>query len=498
MRYCKWIFLLLILLVVSVYSSCVKEQIIYDAAPSADLRLPLLLNFNHTPCFLDKNTQTLKYSIDDTTRSLEVLVAFQAHSRVKLNGVYLVNNAINNLGKVTYHTTYQLEFYFENKVDTFQLQFTPLPLVQLILHDHIQDEPKVLSRMIVNDPSSWQEQIDQPIGIEVRGGFSLLKPKKSYGFKPLSSLEMAKETFSSFLGMKSNNRWILDAMYVDKSRVRNKTSFDIWRSLNITTNKHRAIKGELVELFINHESRGIYCLSEKFTPTQLQTTTSSVLYKGMRNMATTQFRAVPHAPANKSYWGDWLQEIPDSGVEVKWDALEQLLHLTVHAQDMVFIDKIDQHLDLDIAIDYYLFINLINGYDNMGENWFFYQENKLGKLLIIPWDMDATWGRSHESEAIPPTWIITNALFERLIELNPKGFKQKLKQRWSYLRSNIFALSRLNSFFDKNLNALQFSNVTEVENRRWNSGLNLSEERIYINQWIQDRLLFLDSHIVNL
>jgi hypothetical protein len=298
--------------------------------------------------------------------------------------------------------------------------------------------------------------------------------------------------------MNSNDSWILDAMYLDESKVRNKTCFDIWRSLNDSQMKHRNIEGHFVELFINHQSIGLYCFAEKFTSTKLNTTTESVFYKGSDNKPNTQFEVLPKGNPNKGHWGDWLQEIPDAKQKITWDSFEELLELAVKKEDIVFMNQIHKELDLDIAIDYYLFINLINGYDNMGKNWMFYQEKKTDLYTIVPWDLDATWGRAHDANKVDYTWTISNHLFDRLITLNPQNFKQRLKQRWTILRSQKFSAAVLIATFKSNFDVIRVSNVEEVERRCWNSSLDLDKEEAYITQWLQNRLSFVDNHIQNL
>ena len=162
------------------------------------------------------------------------------------------------------------------------------------------------------------------------------------------------------------------------------------------------------------------------------------------------------------------------------------------------MNQIHKELDLDIAIDYYLFINLINGYDNMGKNWMFYQEKKTDLYTIVPWDLDATWGRAHDANKVDYTWTISNHLFDRLITLNPQNFKQRLKQRWTILRSQKFSAAVLIATFKSNFDVIRASNVEEVERRCWNSSLDLDKEEAYITQWLQNRLSFVDNHIQNL
>lgn len=478
-------------------ASCSKEQIVYDVNPNPDLELPLLLNFNKTPCFLDMSTQTLKYSIQDTSKTLEVLAEFQAESQVKFNNKPLTNNAINNLGEVTIHKPYLVEIIFEENVDTFFLEFTPFPLVQIIKLDRIKNEPKSLARMLINDNTTNTEVVNTPIGIEWRGSSSLRRPKKAYGFEPLSGMNPAQTQTATFLGMTAGEKWTLDAMYVDRARGRNKLCFELWNSLNDPMqNKHKSVEGKLVELFVNNQSMGLYCLSKKFTSPTLQA--DGLLYEGRDNTPHTEFQEVPKGQTNKSHWGHWQQSDLNKNTGVEWESFESFLRLVVEGTDAAFVSNIDQHLDLDIAIDYYLFINLINGSDNVGKNWFFYQESQQSPFLILPWDMDATCGRNHDGSALWYTTVITNGLFDRLLTLNPNNYRQKLKQRWNALRSQQFSNQNLESMLHKHFQQLHHYQLLETERRKWDSTLDWDIEAAYMKNWFNNRLTFLDSYIAGL
>lgn len=101
----KKIFIILFLLGLSY--SCTKEAVYVDGEPNKNLELPLLLNFNGIPCFLDNTTKTLKYSIsNDVEPNFTVFVDFQNESKILFNGIVLNNHALNNLGTIEANTPY--------------------------------------------------------------------------------------------------------------------------------------------------------------------------------------------------------------------------------------------------------------------------------------------------------------------------------------------------------------------------------------------------------
>lgn len=73
---------------------------------------------------------------------------------------------------------------------------------------------------------------------------------------------------ANVLGIREENSWILDAMAIDRIRMRNRICFDIWNSMSSTPydtgyDNRNGTDGVFVELFLNGEYWGLYCLSDK-------------------------------------------------------------------------------------------------------------------------------------------------------------------------------------------------------------------------------------------
>ena len=62
-----------------------------------------------------------------------------------------------------------------------------------------------------------------------RGASSLKYDKPSYAIKLVDSLGDKVDT--SLLAMRKDNYWILDAMAVDKARMRNRAAMDLWEEI---------------------------------------------------------------------------------------------------------------------------------------------------------------------------------------------------------------------------------------------------------------------------
>lgn len=160
--------------------------------------------------------------------------------------------------------------------DKYTLYFTQLPLIFITATEEIVDEPGVPAkfRMIENNT----REIVEDIRIETRGGWTqYFYSKKSYriGFKNNDSPDVENKDIC-LLNMRLDNKWDLQAMANEPLRMNEKTSFDIWRKINILhyqTSERDAINGcrmKYSELFLNGEYKGIYCVSEPVDRKQLK------------------------------------------------------------------------------------------------------------------------------------------------------------------------------------------------------------------------------------
>lgn len=481
---------LLIALVIFLLS-CKKEKVVFNSDVTTNYEIPLILNFDGKNCLYDESIKVFKYAIDENSLSkFSPFTIFQNYSEIKLNNQSLLNNSVNHFNNLKLNTLYDLEISTAGKVKYFQIIFKSLPLVQIIVVDEIQNNAKILGKMVINYADPSLASLTSYIGIEIRGKYTAGLKKKSYGIKPLGSMNIKDNVVKTFFDdMEANNKWSLDGMYADKSKLRNHISFSLWNSLS-----NVSIKAQYVEVFINNKSFGLYRFGENYTETLLKLGSSAVLYTGIDNTEITKFEEIPSKTPKSVLWKEWEQVYPNPSYEIKWNDFYSMTKLIVTESDNKFIADIGTYLDLDNVIDYYLFMNLCYGYDNVGKNWYFLKRSETEKFKILLWDLDATWGRMHNGSALDYNLLINNQLFERLLELNPDEFKQNMKERWDVLRLNQFSEVQLLALFEEHFVQLNNMNMITNENRIWDLNENLTTEKAYIYSWLQSRLAFLDQH----
>jgi len=500
----RWIVILL-LVVSSILRSCYLEHVLEDPG---EYEKGQVVEFDHIFAFADLTENILLYTLpSDTITSFRPFVQFSNYQSVAINGRELSPDEINDLGEVVVNHPYTVTARNNSGNHTFQLYFTSLPIIQINTESGIVDEPKVVSRA---DIQYTIDDADNPgtmlfttyAGIEIRGRTSAQLDKKSYG------VELWKDTHGNdrsapLLGMRNGEDWILDAMYIDPLRMRNRLSFEVWEKMWSSRDRspwktsHPGIQSEYVELFINHRYMGLYSLSERLDEILInldegEPGSDGVMYKAIDwNGGATAFKTYNSEPAASMRWEGWEQICPDE--RFCWDPLAGLRKAVVLDEDEVFRAKIDTLIDLDCLAEYYLFINLVLAWDNIIKNYFLARYPDGSPFLILPWDLEGSWGIMWDGDPNSTNGLIDNNLYKRLLELDVADFDDMLESKWETYRRSIFRLDSLVAPAIRYVDQLKRSGAIERENRRWkDAGIDMDLELRYLSDWTALRLDYLD------
>lgn len=485
-------------------SSCYKET---EFAPDPN-SISAILTINDKPVSIDQTTKGMLFPIE-SYGEFSGLIEYNERYNIFINDQYVVSGDSYNFNIPTHDSSFSVDIVYQGQHNKYQLEFTLLPIVRIYYnYKKILDEPKgpaVFSLVPVNGKC-----ITEHCGVETRGGTANLKPKKSIGIEFWDDFEYRKEKNQLLLGMYTNDDWMLDAMYIDPSKMRNRVSFDLWEKMqndalgNDLDVLKSTIHGRYVEVFMNDEYHGLYCLSELFDAEHLgitdKTEQTGYLYK---SEGWTDATRIVDAPCIKvdadNHWCGWEQKFPEFEEEGEWKPLYNFVKFVAESSDEQFKNELSQYLVVDQVIDFYLLASIMYGYDNVGKNCYLASESKNMPFYILPWDMDATWGCNHRGEHLGHDKPITPFLLERLVMSDPEGFTHKLKKRYSYLRENLFTLQMLNSMFIKYEKLLVVSGASKRENERWpKNKSDLHTEVGYISEWIECRMDYLDEYFENL
>ena len=414
------------------------------------------------------------------------------------------------------------------------LVLTSLPLVEIEVAGTIVNEPKIGCFVALIDPSGKTNGSQHyfprhKAGIEIRGGMAQGAPKKSYSIEfrsPYSDEEVALGT--ELFGLRDDGDWILDAMYVDKARMRNRLCTDVWNQINsvpyaiMEPKARNGTRGRFVELLLNNTYQGLYCMTERIDRKQLNTDPEEgIIYKGTGWSTATEFISGAASYSNSSdSWSGWELEFRGNqyalaSPAVKWEPLRDLIRFTVESSDDQFIAELPNRFDLNNLADYLLFMNVMGADDNTGKNSFFSFYNRTySQFFITPWDLDGSWGRKwsgskidiRDGEFIGVTGIMRvdsrycrpNAFFMRTLALNPGNFRQILKNRWALHRSGEFTVTRFSERLTAYRALFTESGAWAREQKQWPAnltGITLETEHTFMLNWISNRLLQVDRYV---
>ena len=332
-------------------------------------------------------------------------------------------------------------------------------------------------------------------GITIHGGTSVRFPKQSF------SLSLAVPV--KLLDLRESTHWILNAAFIDRSLMRHKLAYDLFRSLDTPTARRFAVASRFVELVFNGSYHGVYLLMERIDGPLL----------GLRRYGTndvnhaTIYKAVNHG-ANFRQLGHNAYELkdPDPLVDPYWQPLDAFTAFVSGAPEPQFLDPeigIATRVDLGNAIDFHLLVLLADNLDGIDKNFIFARDAALldkpkPPFFFVPWDYDGTFGRNWDATKVSPTGWLSNNLFDRL--MRDPAYNERFARRWKELRNGAFSVKTVQAMIDANVRTLGVAALRNAN--RWQTAaaaypdtLTLQEDAAEMKTWIEARIRWLDSEI---
>jgi hypothetical protein len=391
--------------------------------------------------------------------------------------------------------------------DWYSLFFTRLPVVSIKSSDTIVDEPRVHALFTLTESNGFSLRSD--IGIEYRGATSQMYPKKSYRIEFTTDSTLNTEKDVRLLGMRNDDDWNLQALYIEPLRSQNMVSFELWNELNTLYYKNQepnainGVRSEYVEVFTNGRYMGVFALGERIDRKQLQIRTFNgnirgELYLGVDWHGAVMFDSIQPYDNSERYWAGYNKEYPSE--ITNWGNLYDLKDFVINSNDQVFKSQYAARFDENSALDYLLFINIARANDNRGKNMYVARYTTNSRYFYVPWDLDATFGMQWDGQRDSTNdWIIGNAFVFRLMEDCDDGsFAYKLKQRWNTLKATTLSHEHIMKKFEKYHNYLKSNGVFMREELAWEDYQYSEEHLHYTSDWLQKRIQNLDLRFNNL
>lgn len=401
------------------------------------------------------------------------------------------------------------------------LAFTSLPVVQLrgtFGYDYAAGN-------VTFQEAGMESAAPMAARLKWRGGITngAFRHKRNYKIKFVKADGTKKNR--SFFGLRSDNDWILDAGQVDLARCRNRVATDLW--LDLCTQPYYASeapkalsgsRGDFVEVFLNDRYEGIYSLMECIDRKQMQLadyaddTFHGMLWKTSQWTLATGFggdlpfdNAVADCNGVEVKYPD-----PDDVLPTDYSVLSRAIHFMSAATPEAIADSLDLYFDLPVLVDYFVFLNVIMGVDNLTKNiyWACYDQTLSPRLTLAVWDLDNTFGQlygtdGYKTQGLSPETAFINtwspgSLLGRCDD-HP-WFVTLALNRYRALRPGVLSTDSLQARFTRVFDRFLVSGAARREEQRWSGDsdihgrvLDFRAEHTALLSWIRDRMNHLDS-----
>ena len=410
-----------------------------------------------------------------------------------------------------------------------------LPVLKISFQGRLEtDMEYVNGTMHLTDANGSDIQL--PAKFKTRGATA-----RQYMMKPSLNMKLRTEDYtmeadSALLGMRSCSSWILDAMAIDRICMRNRVAFDIWNEFSrlpypTEFDGRNGIEGRFVELYINEQYYGIYCLTDRINRKLLnlkkvkEQEDGSVLIRGVLYKSGTQdipnqneFCYNEDSTACVIEWHNaWELSYPEEwGGRMAWQPLQDAI-LRGYNKNYV-----KQHFFLENLAEYQLLTMALCISDNWGNKNHFLSIRNINKdindpdptasdrrrFVITPWDMDTSFGGHYEGDGYdgnyvdwPVNTIFNNTPYPYGPICADTDYLSILKERWMEARRGAFSVAsvcqRLEHYRDLFVNSGAWQRMTdhfEKQKSQPKYVLDLAREIAYIEKWYQERYQQMDAY----
>ncbi len=391
----------------------------------------------------------------------------------------------------------------------------------------IQNDPRIVADMGLiyngpgetNHPDDSYNEYDGKISIEIRGSSSQMFPKKSYTIE--TQTDSGTNNNISLLGLPRENDFVLGGPYSDKSLLRNIVSYKVYEAMG-----HWSPKTRLIDLYINHDYRGVYVLTEKVKrdlyrvnikdPGEADISGGYILQiDRTNNLASNEYWTSPVDPPIAGFPHNTFEYYDPKADELTAVQAKYIKDWTNNL-DLVLSNSnykdpdngYRAYLNVTSFVDYLIFHEFNKDVDAYRLSTFFYKASDMkgGRLFAgPPWDYNLTFGNMDYGGDINAVynWMYPKTVgrywWPRL--MYDPYFMNRVFCRWDQLKETILNKERLHTIIDSCI--IDLGPSLEQNFERWPVlgtyvwpndfiGDTYEEEVTFLKEWISNRLYWLD------
>lgn len=346
-----------------------------------------------------------------------------------------------------------------------------------------------------------------------QGETSTAKPKKNYTIRFYHDPDHARKDKINYGGLTKASKWCTKANYVDQSHARNIVSARLWsdivhsRSGELPTEmqesalNYGAIDGYPILIYLNGAYLGLYTMNipkdEKLFGMDTDNPKHCALCGYSNNngdssvVLSTQFRTVNTA--------HWENEVPEEWNDTNTAALTNLVNFVKDSTDDEFVTNLNTYLDVESAIDYYIFMYFNGGIDSLGRNLVILTYDGV-KWYCSGYDMDMTFGNNFNGSGVldpetacPEAYRENNSLLWQRLEAL---FGNAIYNRYTALRQTVLSTEYVNRAFEMFISQIPDSEY-EADYKAWpNMGQAGVDHLAQITAWVEARAEYVDEQML--
>lgn len=321
--------------------------------------------------------------------------------------------------------------------------------------------------------------------IKFRGGMSSAYDKHSFSF------ELTEKY--SFKSLPHDDDWVLNASYIDKTFMRHKLCYDLFREMN---HHHAAAKCSYVHVQMDNSYEGLYVLMEQINAGMLDLDKSDSMAMLFKEPAIFYEEKSYDGRDSLNYYNQKYPKISDKDVSFFIENFKSFLFSSTKSQ---FTKNIANWVDLENIMDWHLLLLFTNNSDGIMKNFYLYKLNEKTPFRIAIWDCDHSFGRDGDNERnmINELDCDRSILLNRLSGIN--SYQVALKKRWSQLRNTgVFTAEHIDELIKGNHSLIEDAVLRNkqrwpVDSKWYFDSNQYPEEVTLIKEFVKLRLAQLDE-----
>lgn len=360
----------------------------------------------------------------------------------------------------------------------YNVIFTTLPVVRMdSMSKTERDEQVPLFRgeMILWEPDA-ETPVTSALLYNARGNSTLWMDKQSWKLS-LKDQRM-KNNHLSLLGLGADDDWILTAMSMDDTKLKEMFFSQVWNSIaQDSAWDYPMTTCEYVEVVLNGSYHGVYLLQRRVDQKYLELSDDDILIKGT---------------------GLWTTSLPQESYEIKFSPLpdEETLALMEGIYGLSDVSM----LDFDNFVDISILLRFGSLSDNSGyKNMYYYLRKEASgyRLHLIPWDTDMGLGVIYSNGFVHDydaslRMTVTRREYSQMSALYP-DLEERMGARWRQLRQGVLSTDNLLRLLEGQIQVLSQSGAYARDGQRWEPYYGGTDTQESVLRFVRERLGLLDE-----